>query len=279
MSPEPTACLSWTPSGGDALAVRAAAGTHVGLVRGHNEDAWSIDPPVFVVADGMGGHDAGDVASHLVIEAFRELAGTTHVAMADMDRCVRSAKSLVDALSPGERGAPGSTLVAAGYTRQDDVPFWLIANVGDSRAYSWRAGVLEQVSRDHSVVQELIEAGEIDDAEARHHPDRHVITRAIGALEDAVAEFAMIPLLPGARLLLCSDGLSSEIDDDQISRVLASVPSPDDAVEALIAAALAAGGRDNVTALLIDAVGVQAVDETTLTGGTRLDEDTLRSAL
>jgi len=271
-------CREWTPDSDIDLGFRVSGWSHVGRVRSHNEDSFSVEPPIFVVADGMGGHDAGDVASRIVVEAFDELAGASYVSIEDMERCVKRAKDLVDDLPGGDRGAPGSTLVVAGYSMQDGVPFWLIANIGDSRAYIWRAGTLEQVSRDHSVVQELIESGEIDAAAALAHPERHVITRAIGALEDADAEFIIIPLQAGARLLLCSDGLTGEVSDAAICEVLTTSSSPDEAIDSLVEAALASGGRDNITVVLVDAVGTVMADEITLTGISSVDEDTLRSS-
>lgn len=226
----------------------------------------------------MGGHDAGDLASGLVVAAFADLAGATDVTLGDVERRIRDAQRDVDALGASDRGAPGSTLVVAALSVVDGLPFWLIANVGDSRAYVWQGGALEQVSRDHSVVQELIDAGELDANQARHHPERHVITRAIGASEDAVAEFAMIPVVPGARLMLCSDGLTSEVNDEDVAAVLSSGGAPGAVVEALIDLALARGGHDNVTVVLVDIVGTGDVEDT-LRRISDLDENTIRTAL
>ena len=168
-------------------------------------------------------------------------------------------------------------MVAAVLTEQDGMPFWLIANVGDSRAYLWHGGELEQISKDHSIVQELIDAGEIDQLEARRHPERHVITRAIGALEDSMAEYVMLPVVSGARLLLCSDGLSSEVPDEVIGGVLAATNDPDRAVLDLVETALSHGGRDNVTVVLVDVIGDETPDVDTLRGQSIVNGDTVRT--
>ena len=258
------------------IVVTAAGVSDVGRVRQHNEDAWLIAPPVYVVADGMGGHEAGDRASRAVVRAFSSLEGTDVVTVADMDRCVRLAQALVDGLAVDDRPAPGSTVVAAAFTVMDGADVCLVAHVGDSRAYIWRGGALEQITHDHSLVQEMIDAGDLEASQAQQHPERHVITRAIGALEDSVAEFGMVPAIIGSRILLCSDGLTSEVDDDVICGVLTSVPEPQVAARELVDTAVSHGGRDNVTVVVIDVVGGSAGDDT-LPGRTRLVEDPVRT--
>lgn len=260
-----------------SLALQVAALTDVGLIRGHNEDSWLVESPVYVVADGMGGHDAGDLASRAVVQAFAGLAENPRVTLADMDQCVQIACDAVGLLETRDRGAPGSTVVSAVATEQDGIPFWLIANVGDSRAYLWRSGSLEQISKDHSVVQELMDAGKIDELEARRHPERHVITRAIGALEDSMAEYVMLPIEVGTRLLLCSDGLTTEVPDDVIGGVLAATNDPGSAVRELVETALSRGGRDNVTIVLIDVVGDLLPEVETLRGVSSVSDDTVRT--
>lgn len=247
----------------------SAAGSHVGRVREINEDSWLADPPVFLVADGMGGHDAGDVASRLVVEAFAPLAGSGSIGRADVEACLRAGATAVAALADEHGAAPGSTVVIAAYIVEADHGHWLVANIGDSRAYAWSSAGLEQISHDHSIVQELIDSGEIDEAEARIHPDRHVITRAIGALEVSPAEYALIPISGDSRLLLCSDGVTGELSDESIAEILASTPNTTEAVARIIDDAVAAGGHDNVTAVLVD-VQTSAQD---------LREDTLGSPL
>ncbi|MGN0064219.1 MAG: PP2C family protein-serine/threonine phosphatase [Nocardioides sp.] len=239
------------------------AATDVGLVRSVNEDAYLVAPPVFVVADGMGGHAGGDVASQIVVEEFTRLAeegydptrGADHVA-----QVLSRAQSRLLAYGDSQRVTQpqwhaGTTVVAALLVEQDGVPGWLVTNLGDSRAYAHEGGVLRQVTVDHSVVQELIDAGRLSAAEASTHPERHVITRALGSRSGIVPEFFWAPLASTSRLLLCSDGVSGLIGDDEIARILTGVEDSEEAAQALVVAALAAGGRDNATAVVVDVVG------------------------
>ncbi len=273
--------LQWTPneSSHAGVALDVAGGSHSGLIRPHNEDAWLADPPMFVVADGMGGHDAGDVASRLVIEAFSPLGGQIAVTAADVERCIAASREEIDLLDAGDRGAPGSTVVVAAFIVEGGHGYWLIANIGDSRAYVWDAPRLERLSHDHSIVQELVDAGEIDEEHARSHPDRHVITRAIGALEESPPEYALVPATAGSSLLLCSDGLTSELSDAAIALVMAASSGARDSAERLVSAAVEAGGHDNVTVVVVDVKSVPSLlpVEDTLGRGS-VDEDTIRTA-
>jgi protein phosphatase len=242
------------------------AATDVGLVREVNEDAYLVAPPVFVVADGMGGHDHGDVASRIVVEEFGKLAdegydaprGAEAVAATLVAAQLRIAEydAAQGSRSDSPTSASGSTVVAALLVQHEDGPRWLLANVGDSRIYRFAAGVLDQVSVDHSIVQELIDAGRISPSAAAEHPDRHVITRALGGTASGEADYFLLPLGSAERLLLCSDGVSGMIDDAEIGRILAQCEDPRDAADKLVGAALAAGGRDNATAVVVDVVGL-----------------------
>ena len=138
----------------------------------------------------------------------------------------------------------------------DYLPRWLLANLGDSRAYVYAGGALDQVSVDHSLVQELVDSGAITPDDALVHPERHVITRALGGRGSAEADFFVLPLSAAERLLLCSDGVSGMVDDATIARVLAETTDPRDAADRLVAAALEAGGHDNATAVVVDVVGL-----------------------
>ncbi len=235
-----------------AVELHHAAATDVGLVREVNEDAYLAAPPVFVVADGMGGHAGGDVARQMVVEEFQRLAeaydprrGADHVS----DAFARAQTRIVDygnahrALHPGWHA--GTTAVVALLVEDVDGPQWLLANLGDSRIYRIVDGRLEQVSVDHSVVQELIDAGQITPEQAATHPERHVITRALGGSGGVEPDFFLLPLPSVERLLLCSDGISGMILDAEIAAILDSVHDPRDAADALVRAALDAGGRDN----------------------------------
>lgn len=244
--------------------VRYGAATDVGLVRAVNEDAHLAAPPVFVVADGMGGHDGGDVASALVVEEFARLAdegydprrGAQAVAAT-----LEAAQRRIDEYGARQRaqGArrwyAGTTAVVALLVEDDGGPQWLLGNLGDSRGYRLTQGRLEQVSVDHSLVQELVDAGTITRAEAAIHPERHVITRALGSPEGLEADYFVLPLASVERLLLCSDGVSGMIDDARIEEILRTVADPQEAADRVVAAALEAGGRDNATAVVVDVVG------------------------
>jgi serine/threonine protein phosphatase PrpC len=238
------------------------AATDVGRVRQANEDSLLVAPPVFAVADGMGGHDGGDVASRIVVEELAHLAGTDHDVRRGAEAVSGSlarAQARLREYAEGQRVEhplwhAGTTAVVALLVDSDDGPQWLLANLGDSRIYCLAGGGLQQVSVDHSVVQELVDAGEITPGEALTHPERHVITRALGGSGSVEPDYFLLPLAAVERLLLCSDGINGMIDDADIEHVLATVPDPTDAAEALVQAALEAGGRDNATAVVVDAV-------------------------
>jgi protein phosphatase len=243
-----------------ATELRYAGRTDVGLVREVNEDAYVAAPPVFVVADGMGGHAGGDVASAVVVEELGRLAGSA------FDR-VTAERAVLDALDRSQgriqehaagkvgRAAPGTTVVAAVLVAEEDRPVWLVVNLGDSRAYRMSSGRLEQVTRDHSLVQELLDAGDITEEQVADHPERHVITRAIGGPGPAEPDLFWVDVAGTDRLMLCTDGVNGFVTDDRIARVLATEPGPGDAAAALVDAALAAGGEDNATAVVVDVVG------------------------
>ena len=240
------------------------ATTDVGKVRTVNEDSFLAAPPVFVVADGMGGHSGGDVASRIVVEEFAELADSTHdprsgaAAVAELlERCQSRINqyAIEQRLGGADRWYAGTTAVVALLVADDGVPKWLLANLGDSRIYRLGDGVLEQVSVDHSVVQELLDAGSITADEVATHPERHVVTRALGGPDDAEADYFLLPLPSVERLLLCSDGVNGMVDDDAIEAVLTGSGDPRDAADRLVSAALEAGGRDNATAVVVDVVG------------------------
>jgi len=247
------------------LVVRHGAATDVGLVRDLNEDCHLAAPPVFAVADGMGGHDGGEVASDLAVRELARLGDRCF----DLDTGRAAVASALDAAQRriaafvGEQRADGAvdfssgtTCVVALLVEGPSGPQWLLANLGDSRIYRFAGGELTQVSVDHSLVQELVDAGNLTVEEAARHPDRNVVTRALGGLAPAVPDYFHVTLPPGARLLLCSDGISGMIDDATIARILAETPDPDLAAGRLVEAALAAGGHDNATAVVVDVVGL-----------------------
>lgn len=242
------------------IVVRAAAATHAGLRRRVNEDAFLAEAPLFLVADGMGGHDAGDRASAAVVAEFAHLAGGASLAIDDMRAALRRARARVEAISSGGRAA-GTTLAGVVVAEVGGVGYWLAVNVGDSRTYRFSRGVLEQISVDHSVVQELLDAGELSGADAATDRRRNEITRAIGAGSDGQADYWMVPAEPGDRILVCSDGLSGEVRAERLGQILAEEPEPASAATRLIHEALVHGGRDNVTAIVVDAVSVAGHDD------------------
>ena len=228
--------------------VALGAATDVGLRRTRNEDAFRCldDQGLWLVADGMGGPGGGDVASEIVartvVEEVREGRSLPEAAQAAHEAVTAAA------LSGQGRPGMGSTLVALSALGEGYELCW----VGDSRAYLWD-GVLRRLSRDHSLVQELVDEGEITEVQARIHPDRNIITRVLGGnmAGDCGAETVSGVLDPAARILLCTDGLTGELTDEEIAGQLSRSESDQEAVERLISAALEHGGSDNVTVALL----------------------------
>jgi protein phosphatase len=230
--------------------------TDRGSRRELNEDRYVATAPVFVVADGMGGHDAGELASAAAAGALGALGELEEIVRADVAAVLGVAHDEVRKITsvPG-RGA-GTTVSGVVVARGEHGPEWLVVNVGDSRTYLESGGRLERVTVDHSEVQELVDAGFITRAQARTHPRRHVITRALGSATAPTADYWQLPVEAGDRVLVCSDGLTSEVEDDEIARILRAEPDAQRAAGRLVEAALAAGGRDNVTVLVVTAVEV-----------------------
>ncbi len=245
-----------------------AALTDVGRMRSHNEDAVLADPPLFVVADGLGGHEAGEVASQLAVETLRDHAPRRPDANA-LARAIRAAnREVIRAAREGiGRSGMGTTITAA----LVDGAHVTIGHVGDSRAYVLSAGALSRVTRDHSMVADMIRTGQITEAESRVHPNRSVITRALGTDPNMVADTYEIDAAPGDRLLLCSDGLSSMLLDRTIATLLGSHADPAAAARALVDAANEAGGQDNISVIVVDLEG-----ERTRAPGVRDRERSLR---
>lgn len=239
------------------IVVRVGAATDTGLKRAHNEDSHLAEAPLFLVADGMGGHQAGDRASATVVREFRTLHGRTALTIDDLGFALAHARAAVESIADDGARA-GTTLSGVAISEVDGAGYWLTMNIGDSRTYRYAHGVLEQISVDHSVVQELIDAGELTAGDAQRDRRRNIITRAIGAGSTGEADFWMIPAATGDRILICSDGLSSEVDDRELSEVLAVFEDPQVAADRLVARALEHGGRDNVTAVVVDAIHVSA---------------------
>jgi serine/threonine protein phosphatase PrpC len=235
--------------------------TDTGRQRRENEDNAFVRAPVFVIADGMGGARAGEVASRIAIETFeRELPddGSPEERLAD---CVREAnRRIYEQSRPEHEHAGMGTTLTAAYLDDSDLS---IAHVGDSRAYLFRDGKLTRLTRDHSLVGELIERGKLTEEQAAEHPQRSVITRALGPEPEVKVDTWTYPVRPGDVLLLCSDGLNSMLSDEQIANLLGSARSLQDAAADLIDAANEAGGRDNITVVLcrMEDVGAEGSSE------------------
>ncbi|MGI6879079.1 PP2C family protein-serine/threonine phosphatase [Microbacterium sp. gxy059] len=244
-----------------AIVTAAGAATDVGRRRTVNEDAALASAPCFLVADGMGGHDAGDVAAATALGAFSGFAGRGAVSPEEVRDALAQARRVIDRFSETQQSGAGCTLTGVIAGQQEDVGYWLVVNVGDSRTYLLRSGRLAQLTVDHSLVQELVDAAGITLEEARARVGGHVVTRALGAGNPGAAELWMLPALPGDRVLVCSDGLSDELDADAIAEVLRGEDEPQRAATRLVDAAVHAGGRDNVTAVVVDALEVRGCGE------------------
>jgi PPM family protein phosphatase len=233
---------------------RAAGRTDTGRKRRQNEDAFVCDPPLFAIADGMGGAQAGELASRIAAAAIEEAAG----ALRDEDgvvAAVRAANALIFERALNDPGVAGMGTTATVALVDETRETLTIAHVGDSRAYRYRDGVLEQLTTDHSLVAELVRTGRLTEAEAAVHPHRSVITRVLGTDADVDVDTLTVSLSPGDIVLLCSDGLSAMVRDEEIGRVLESTAGdPHQAAESLVRAANAAGGDDNVTVVLFELV-------------------------
>ncbi|MFL6267213.1 MAG: Stp1/IreP family PP2C-type Ser/Thr phosphatase [Actinomycetes bacterium] len=238
-----------------------AAATDVGRMRKNNEDSYLSSQPVAAVADGMGGHSAGEVASAIAIEELAALGErgpweNETAATDDLKQAILRANRRIRGMAASDRklNGMGTTLVAL----LQDGDMVHVANVGDSRGYLLRQGELSQVTVDHSLVQELVDDGRLSPKDAERHPQRSVITRALGIDPEVEFDLFTYKLQVGDRLLLCSDGLSDVVEPTQIRNVLLRVRSPQKAARQLITVANEQGGPDNITVIVVDAVDESA---------------------
>ncbi|MDJ0335786.1 protein phosphatase 2C domain-containing protein [Salinibacterium sp. G-O1] len=265
-----------------------------GAVRRINEDSFLMSAPLFVVADGMGGHAFGDRASQAAITTFADsLNGEAPASAPAILGLIRQANDSVLSLSAdSDDGAlSGTTLTGIAFVDLDSAGnyHWMAFNVGDSRSYSWDGRTLSQLSVDHSAVQELIDSGALTKAEAERHPHRNVVTRALGADDTVDADIWLMPVRARQTFLLCSDGLTKELGDDEIARIIVfhdaeqlrdTDKPPLTLAERLVNAAIAAGGSDNITVVVVESeligVGTPRDDDDTLERGalSALLEDT-----
>lgn len=241
--------------------------TDIGCLRDHNEDSLVVTPPLFAVADGMGGHAAGEVASEIAVRVLSELA-PEHPDGEALGRAIEEAnRAVIQAAREGRgRQGMGTTMTAAMLEGERLV----IAQVGDSRAYLLHQGKLQQLTRDHSLMADMIEAGQLTPEEARTHPQRSVITRALGSDAHLHPDIYEINVETGDRLLVCSDGLSGMVFDDQIESTLRRVQDPQRCASQLVNEAIAAGGHDNVTVIVADVTGYAEVRRKKLARKTKL---------
>lgn len=235
--------------------VRSGLATDVGRARDHNEDHAVAVHPLYLVADGMGGHAAGEVASHLAIDIMRELCGTTAISAPSVAEQVErvNERILRDGRLHPERRGMGTTLTGL-VALEGDPMTWCVLNVGDSRVYRCAEGTLEQLTTDHSEVQELVEAGIIAPEDARGHPLGNIITRSLGQVPGVSADTWVRPAVPGERFVVCSDGLTNELTDAQIRERVKGADHPQQVADRLVRAAVDAGGRDNVTVIVVEVV-------------------------
>lgn len=232
------------------------AATDVGRVRQQNEDSFIADPRLFMVADGMGGHNAGEVASAIAVRTMLEAAGTGFTDQDTLVAAVRAANRAIHDAAGGlnEQRGMGTTLTAVAPLRlaEGEPPALSVTNVGDSRTYVFRDGQLRQLSVDHSYVQELLSEGLVTAEEARVHPRRNIVTRALGIDGSVNPDAWIVPMVVGDRFMLCSDGLVDEVPDADIAAIMGSTANPEDVARALVETANRNGGRDNVTVIVID---------------------------
>lgn len=252
------------------ITLRWGSATDVGMVREQNQDSLLVAEPLFAVADGMGGHQGGEVASATALDVLRDTFENSRTT-AGLSEAVRRANAKVwdKAQLDQTLHGMGTTLTAIARVEQDDaVPMdeesaeagnksetFAIVNVGDSRAYLFRNDEIEQVTKDHSFVEEMVRAGELSAEDAEAHPKRNILTRALGVEPTVEADIDTLTPLPGDRVLLCSDGLVRELTDAQIASVLRRLKSPEEAARELVAQAKAHGGHDNITVVIVDVEG------------------------
>jgi PPM family protein phosphatase len=250
------------------LRTASAVASHPGLRREENEDSYCVRPDLglYLVADGMGGHAAGEIASKLAVEAIEAFVADT--ATADVNRtwpfpldpslsfdanrlkaAFRLANRRLATAMNGNEALRGMATTVAAVLVSGEQP--VVAHVGDSRIYRWRQGHLDQLTQDHSWVGEQVRAGVMTEADARQHPWRNVVTRALAGGDDPDVDVALVPVRSGDRFLICSDGLSSVVTKSELEGILAGHDSLDAACDALINAANEAGGPDNITVAIL----------------------------
>jgi protein phosphatase len=235
------------------MKLKWGAFSDVGMVRQQNEDSFLAEETLFVVADGMGGHNAGEVASALAVTTLKAGARLGIDDAEVFRELVQQANSAIytASLDDSTQSGMGTTVTALSIVEGEE-PRVLVANVGDSRAYLWRSGALSRLSVDHSYVQELVNEGIITPEAARVHPRRNIVTRALGIDRSVNVDVFTHFVRTGDRIILCSDGLVDEVADIEIAQVLGQHTDPQETAEALVMVANTNGGRDNTTVIVVD---------------------------
>ncbi len=239
---------------GGLVRISAAGRTDVGRKRAHNEDRIFVGKQTWVVADGMGGHAAGEIASEFVVSSLEAIDTFEDLRSSDVIDAVGAANQRIldHTRAWPESAGMGTTVAGLASVKVGGASHWAIFNVGDSRVYRCQGGALKRATVDHSETEELILAGKITEAEARHHESRNVITRSIGSQPPPQVDLWLLPQTPGERFVVCSDGVTSELPDERIAEIVLPALSPQAAVDDLVEAALVAGGHDNISAIVVD---------------------------
>lgn len=247
---------------GAGVAIVAGLASDVGLWRSVNEDSAYAGRSIWVVADGMGGHAAGEVASALAIDAVRRFDRQDALTQDDLYDMVDEASEAIRTYGEAHPESYGLGTTLCGLAAVDVAgPCWAVFNVGDSRVYRFLGGRLERATIDHTEVELLVRAGVITPAQARYHPARNVVTQSLGSYPPPYADLWVVPAIPGERYLICSDGLTGELTDEEIAEALAAAGDPQQAADTLVGLAVAAGGHDNITALIVDPGGAVPSDD------------------
>jgi len=235
--------------------LRSGSATDTGLVRSVNQDLAVETGTLFAVADGMGGHAGGEVAARLAVDTLVVAFGAKPSG-AGLSEAVNEANRVVfeHSLDTPELRGMGTTLTAAALVNEDGRDVIALVNVGDSRSYRLHDGELAQITVDHSLAEEMVRSGEISASEAAVHPHRHILTRALGVADDVTVDLWRVQPSRGDRFLLCSDGLTNELEPEQLTEVLTTVPDPQVAADLLVRAARTHGGSDNITVVVVDVV-------------------------
>ena len=237
---------------GEQVTLEWAAVTHRGRRREANQDAMLAQFPLFVVADGMGGHIGGEIASTSTIDRLRVVVENGSITPKSIEKALsRAVKDIVSHPETTDEGT-GTTLTGVFLDATGADETWVTLNIGDSRVYLLRDETLVQITTDHSVVQELVAAGRLSPEEAENHPYGNVITRAVGPSDAVTPDYVRLDLVDGDRFVICSDGLTKELTDYGIQHFLGEHADPVEAVRAMLDAALENGGRDNITIIVLN---------------------------